>query len=60
MESKVLVVDDEKENREFLNRALRRLGGYPTELAESEAPPIIRIGTATSPEEALSKSELLR
>ena len=60
MESKLLVVDDEKEIRDFLNRALSRLGGYPVELAESDAPPIIRIRTATYPEEAFSKSEFLR
>ena len=35
MENKILVVDDEKEIREFLNKALSRLGGYHVELAES-------------------------
>jgi signal transduction histidine kinase len=35
MENKVLVVDDEKEIRVFLNKALRRLGGFHVELAES-------------------------
>jgi len=35
MESRILVVDDEKEIREFLNKALSRLGGYHVELAGS-------------------------
>ena len=35
MESRVLVVDDEKEIRVFLDKALRRLGGFHVELAES-------------------------
>lgn len=35
MENRILVVDDEKEIREFLNKALSRLGGYQVELAES-------------------------
>jgi len=35
MENIILVVDDEKEIREFLNKALSRLGGYHVELAES-------------------------
>ena len=35
MESRVLVVDDEKEIRAFLNKALSRLGGFHVELAES-------------------------
>lgn len=35
MESRILVVDDEKEIRSFLSRALTRLGGFQVELAES-------------------------
>src|SRR4030042_5776393 len=35
MENIILVVDDEKEIREFLNKALSRLGKYHVELAES-------------------------
>jgi len=35
MENRVLVVDDEKEIRAFLNKALSRLGGFHVELAES-------------------------
>jgi two-component system, sensor histidine kinase and response regulator len=35
MENRVLVVDDEKEIRSFLSKALRRLGGFQVELAES-------------------------
>ncbi|HUL20410.1 MAG TPA: ATP-binding protein [Thermodesulfobacteriota bacterium] len=35
MESRVLVVDDEKEIRVFLDKALRRLGGFHVELAGS-------------------------
>src|SRR3989304_2708291 len=35
MENKILVVDDEKEIREFLNKALSRLCGYRVDLAES-------------------------
>jgi len=35
MVSSVLVVDDEKEIRAFLNKALSRLGGFHVELAES-------------------------
>jgi signal transduction histidine kinase len=35
MESRILVVDDEKEIREFLSKALIRLGGYHVELAGS-------------------------
>jgi len=35
MESKVLVVDDEKEIRTFLSKALGRLGGFQVALAES-------------------------
>ena len=35
MESRILVVDDEKEIRGFLNRALTRMGGFQVELAES-------------------------
>ncbi len=35
MENRILVVDDEKEIREFLNKALSRLGGYQVELAET-------------------------
>jgi len=35
MENRVLVVDDEKEIRAFLNKALSRFGGFHVELAES-------------------------
>ncbi len=35
MENRVLVVDDEKEIRIFLNKALSRFGGFHVELAES-------------------------
>ena len=35
MENRILVVDDEKEIRVFLNKALSRLGGFHVELAES-------------------------
>ena len=35
MESRILVVDDEKEIRGFLSRALTRMGGFQVELAES-------------------------
>jgi DNA-binding response OmpR family regulator len=35
MESRILVVDDEKEIRDFLLKALTRLKGYDVELAES-------------------------
>ena len=35
MENRVLVVDDEKEIRVFLNKALSRFGGFHVELAES-------------------------
>jgi signal transduction histidine kinase len=35
MESRILVVDDEKEIRDFLYKALSRLGGFHVELAES-------------------------
>lgn len=35
MESRILVVDDEKEIRGFLSKALTRLGGFQVELAES-------------------------
>lgn len=35
MENRVLVVDDEKEIRSFLSKALSRLGGFHVELAES-------------------------
>ncbi len=35
MEDKVLVVDDEKEIRAFLSKALSRLGGFHVEVAES-------------------------
>jgi signal transduction histidine kinase len=35
VESRILVVDDEKEIRGFLNRALTRMGGFQVELAES-------------------------
>jgi len=35
MENRILVVDDEKEIRDFLSKALTRLQGYDVELAES-------------------------
>lgn len=35
MESRILVVDDEKEIRGFLSKALTRMGGFQVELAES-------------------------
>ena len=35
MESRILVVDDEKEIRGFLSKALTRIGGFQVELAES-------------------------
>jgi len=35
MENRVLVVDDEKEIREFLNKALSRVGGFHVEVAET-------------------------
>jgi signal transduction histidine kinase/GGDEF domain-containing protein len=35
MESRILVVDDEKEIRGFLSKALSRIGGFQVELAES-------------------------
>ncbi|MGO8987535.1 MAG: ATP-binding protein [bacterium] len=35
MESRILIVDDEKEIRGFLSKALSRLGGFQVELAES-------------------------
>jgi signal transduction histidine kinase len=35
MENKILVVDDEKEIRGFLSKALIRMGGFQVELAES-------------------------
>ena len=35
MESRILVVDDEKEIRGFLSKALPRMGGFQVELAES-------------------------
>ncbi len=35
MESRILVVDDEKEIRGFLSKALSRMGGFHVELAES-------------------------
>lgn len=35
MENRVLVVDDEKEIRDFLDKALSRLGGFHVEIAES-------------------------
>ncbi|MCJ7748512.1 MAG: response regulator, partial [Desulfobacterales bacterium] len=35
MENRILVVDDEKEIRDFLYKALSRLGGFHVELAET-------------------------
>ena len=35
MESRILVVDDEKEIRGFLSKALSRMGGFQVDLAES-------------------------
>jgi DNA-binding NtrC family response regulator len=35
MENRILVVDDEKEIRDFLYKALSRLGGFRVELAET-------------------------
>jgi signal transduction histidine kinase len=43
MENNILVVDDEKEIREFLNKALSRLGGYHVELAGSGEEALQRI-----------------
>ena len=35
MESRILVIDDEKEVRDFLKKALTTVGGFQVELAEN-------------------------
>ena len=43
MENRVLVVDDEKEIRAFLNKALSRFGGFHVELAESGKEALLKL-----------------
>jgi signal transduction histidine kinase/GGDEF domain-containing protein len=43
MENRILVVDDEKEIRDFLYKALGRLGGFHVELAESGEDALLKL-----------------
>jgi signal transduction histidine kinase len=43
MQSRILVVDDEKEIRDFLNKALNRMGGFQVEVAETGEEALQRI-----------------
>ena len=43
MQSRILIVDDEKEIREFLSKALTRIAGFHVELAEDGAEALKKI-----------------